>query len=377
MDPLEIFYDIHELIIQHFNYEEIFIVSKVSTYWYDLMLEKNKFAMKKIRLHVEDCNHDEVLKVLENKESKVNINLFELLKTNRKYQNIKINIDHGWDYIDQLVRNLSGSLVDIEVSSDVYVENLKIPELKYLKLNDPLLDGLTTCSNKLKKLTISQTGKEFWLKKESPQAIKRALMKNNDLEILEFDEVLTETIFNENLHEFSFKLKQLFLKCSKSMEIFENLRNFLSSHVNSLVHLNLGNSDTVTTQWIFENLINLKSFQLKIHFDENPRDFDLACNNKIMALDIDITAFWQWTMNIKFALRKFITSSPNIEILILRMNAPLDIDDFRFILINAKKLRKFKQNIDDFLSTYQQVYEQIFNDHEGVSATVEFSNLFH
>jgi hypothetical protein len=377
MDPLDIFYDIHELIIQHFNYDEIFKFSKVSTHWHNLILEKNKFAMEKIRLHVEDCNHDEVLKVLENKESKINLKLFELLKTQRKYQNIKINIDHGWDYIDQLVRNLSNFLVDIEVSSDIYIEDLKIPQLKFLKLNDALLDGLTTCSNKLKKFSVTQTGKEFWLKKESPQAVKRALMRNEELEILELDETLTEEIFSENFNEFSFNLKELSVKCENSLEIFGNLRSFLSRQESSLNFLNIKNCDVFTAQWIFENLTALKSFQLKIHFEENPRDFNLSVNPKIIALDLDITAFWQWTMNIKFALRKFISSAPNLEILILRMPSPLDLDDFRFILTNAKKLRKLKQNVDEYLNIYCQVHEQMCYDHEGVNANIKFSNLFH
>lgn len=377
MDPLDIFYDIHELIIQHFNYKEIFKFSKVSTYWNDLILVKNNFAMKKIRLHVEDCNHNEVLKVFDNKESNIDEKLFELLRTQRKYQNIKINIDYGWDYIDQLVRNLAKSLVDIQVSSDIYVENLKIPNLKFLKLNDAIFDGLTTCSNKLKKLSASQSGNEFWLKKESPKAIRKALMKNEELEILEIDENLTEAIFSQNFNEFSFKLKELSIECKNSLETYENLRNFLSRHENSLNLLNIQNCDALMARFIFENLKFLKFFQVKINFNENPRDFDLCVNPKITALDLNITAYWQWTMNIKFALRKFISSSPNVEILILRMPSPLDLDDFRFILINAKKLRKFKQNVDDYLNTYRQVHEQMCCDHEGVNGNIQFSNLFH
>lgn len=374
MDPFEIFYDIHELIIQHFSFDEIFIVSKVSAQWHDLVLERNKLAMKKIRLHVEDCNHDEVLKVLENKESKLNTKILDLLSTKRKYQNIKINIDHGWDYIDQLVRNLSSSLVDIEVSSDIYVEDLEIPHLKFLKLNDALLEGLTTCSSKLQQLSVSQTGKEFWLKKESPKAVRRCLERNRQLEILELDETLTEAIFSENICE-KFKLKKLSAKCSQSLEILENLRNFLENHKSTLHHLQLGNADASTAQLIFENL-SLKSLQLKIHFEENPRDFILTTNHKIVALDLDITAFWQWTMNIKFALQKFIASSPNLEILILRMPSPLDLDDFRFILVNAVKLRKFKQNVNDYLATYRHVYEQMCEENQGVSSNIEFSSLF-
>jgi hypothetical protein len=82
-------------------------------------------------------------------------------------------------------------------------------------------------------------------------------------------------------------------------------------------------------------------------------------------------------MNIKFALRQIILSTPSLEILIIRLRSPLDLDDLRFILLKARKLRKFMQNVDDCLSTYRQVYEQMRDDdHESVSANVEFSHIF-
>ena len=322
MDPLETFYNFHELIIQHFSFEDILSAWKVSTTWCKLVLEKNKFAMKKIKLKINDCNHDEIMELLQRKESKFDTKIFEILKTKRKYENIKIDIDHGWDYVDQIVRNLSNSLVDINVTSDIYCANLKIPNLKFLKLGDALLDGLTSTSNKLEKLSVCHNGKEFWLKKESPEAVRRALKENQKLKILEFDENLTELIFSENLSEISFNLEKFSASCSNIREIGENLRNFLSSQRDSIQHLSLGCIDSFTTHWIYKEMSKLKSLEVKIHFEENPQNFHLIPNSQIFALDLDITSFWQWSMNIRTALRIFIASTPNLEILILRMTSP-------------------------------------------------------
>jgi hypothetical protein len=254
MDPLVHFYDISDMIIQHFDYEEIFQLWKVSTLWHELILEKNKFAMRKIRLHIDDCNQDVVLQTLQNKDSKINTDLFELLKTKRKYQNVKIKISHGWDYTEELVRNLADSLVDIQVSADIYMEDIKITNLKILKLDNALLDGLTTSSTKLKKLSASLSGKELWLKRESPHAIKKALMKNEELSSLTLDAVLAEAIFSEKISP-NFKLKELVVKCLKTFdeEIYENLRHFLSQQSKSLIYLQIQEISSFTLQHVFLN----------------------------------------------------------------------------------------------------------------------------
>lgn len=374
MDPLSLFYDIHELIIQHFDCQEIFKLWKVSTLWQSLVLEKNNYAMQKIKLNVEDSNHDEVLMVLQNKESTVNTDLFELLKTNRKYRNVKINIDHGWDYMEELIRNLRASLISIEVS-DVYVDDLEFPNLTKLKLDNVLLDGLTTSCDKLTKLSATQSGKELWLKKESPIAIKRALKRNQGLKALELDEALTEVIFRDDIsRDINFQLQHLQIKCQKSFDYFSNIRSFLLMHTASLIHLEIGSIDDTTIEWIYINMKCLKSLQFKIHFENNPRGFHLISHDSVIALDLDLTSYWQWTMNIKFALREIILKTPCLEILILRMPSPLDLDDFRFILVNAPKLRKFQQN-NDCLNSYREVHEQMVAN-ENVSEKVEISNIF-
>ena len=377
MDPLFIFYDIHELITQHFSYNDIFRIFKVSKHWHSVILENSKFAMRKIRLNVNESNHDEVYNVLDQKISEMNSDVLNLLESQRKYQNIKVYVDHGWDFIDQLVRNLAESLVSIEVSSDIFVENLKIPNLKFLKLDNPLLDGLTTCSNKLIKLSVRMSGREYWLKKESPIAIKSALKKNSQLEVIELDEDLTSIIFESNiLSEVNFRLKSLsieFLKFNNDEEIFGNARKFLECQ-QSLTNLAITFPDSPTIQWIYENQTNLESFQIKIHFEQNPRDFQLISNGAIKCLDLYISSNWQYTMNIKFALRTFITSTPNLEVLKIRMTSPLEIDDFRFLLFNALKLKKLYQNADECLHTYSEIYEQIRQDHDNISPHIEFYN---
>lgn len=379
MDPMFIFYDIHELIIQHFSYNDIFRIFKVSKLWHNLILEDSKFAMSKIRLNVNESNHDEVYNVLDQKISEMNSDILDLLESQRRYQNIKVYVDHGWDFIDQLVRNLAESLVSIEVSSDIFVENLKIPNLKFLKLDNPLLDGLTTCSNNLKKLAVRMSGREYWLKKESPIAIKSAIKKNSRLEVLELDEDLTSIIFESDIStEVHFKLKSLsieFPKNSNDEEILGNARKFLERQ-QSLTNLVITFPDTPTIQWIYENVTNLESLQIKIHFEQNPRAFQLLSNGALKSLDLDISSNWQYTMNIKFALRSFITSSPNLEVLKIRMTSPLEIDDFRFLLFNALRLKKLCQNADECLHTYNEIYEQIRQDHDNISPHVAFFNNF-
>jgi len=377
MDPLYIFYDIHELITQHFSYHDIFRIFKVSKIWHSLVLENSKFAMRKIRLNINESNHDEVYSVLDQKISEMNSDILDILESKRKYQNIKVYVENGWDFIDQLVRNFSSSLVSIEVSSDIFVENLRIPNLKFLKLDNPLLDGLTTCSNKLKKLSVKMSGREYWLKKESPMAIKNALRKNSQLEVIELDEDLTSIIFETDISsEVSFKLKSLsieFAKFNNDEEILGNARKFLERQ-QSLTNLVITYPDSATIQWIYENKTNLESLQIKIHFEQNPRDFQLSTNVAIKCLDLDISSNWQYTMNIKLALRTFITRTPNLELFNIRMTSPLEIDDFRFLLFNALKLKKLIQNADELLHTYQEIYEQIRDDHDNISPHVELFN---
>lgn len=378
MDPLTLFYDIYELIIQHFNYGDIFRLYKVSKTWYELILHDSKFAMKKIRLSIKEKNHDEVhhMFMMQNKSSEINSDLLDLMSSKRKYQNVKIIVDHGEDLIDQLVRNLSKSLVDVQVSSDVYAEDLKIPSMRYLKLDNPIIDGLTSCSNKLWKLTASVSGKEYWQKRESPVAIKNALKNNHELESLEIDDVLTESIFSdESACDIKMKLKMFSLKCLKSFDelTHSNIRSFLATQA-QLEELHIEFPDAFTLQWAYENLKYLTSLKTKVHFETNPREFDLAISN-LKQLDIDLTANWQYTMNIKYALRTFIKSSPNLEVLVIRMPARLDLDDFRFLLFSAIKLKKFIQNVDDCLTTYREIFSQMSQDHENISESIEFSNM--
>jgi hypothetical protein len=375
MDPLRNFYDIHEIIIQHFDFQEIFSFYKVSKLWCELVLEKSKFAMKCIRLNVNESNHDEISNILQHKTSEINEGLLDLLNTKRKYQNVKINVDHGWDFIDQLIRNLSCNLIDVEVCSDIYVEDLKIPTLRYLKLDNPLMDGLLTCSNELRKLTISVTANEYWQKKESPKAVRSALKRNSMLEYLEMDAVLTEMIFAENITNIAnLKLIELLIKCTKnfSEEHFSNIRNFLSNQRETLKMLDIEFPDIFTLQYIYEQLEHLKVFKSQIHFEDNPQFFELSLNSNIVELEIDIIAKWCFTMN---ALRKFISCTPNLEIFVSKMRAPLEIFDFRFLLFNAHKLKVFKQNFSDSLKNFTEIYEQMLQDHENISPCVKFIDL--
>jgi hypothetical protein len=80
-------------------------------------------------------------------------------------------------------------------------------------------------------------------------------------------------------------------------------------------------------------------------------------------------------MNINFALKTFITSTPNLEVIKIRMPAALEKDDFRFLLFNGLKLKKVYQNADEWLYTYREIYEQISADHDNISPHVEFYNL--
>ncbi|KAG5676246.1 hypothetical protein PVAND_006095 [Polypedilum vanderplanki] len=327
--------------------------------------------MRKILLHIEESNQSELMNMLQNKSTDINKDLLNILSTNRKYQNIKINVDYGWDFIDQLVRNLSLSLVEVEVSCDIFLENLKIPLLTSLKLDNPIIEGLLTCSDKLVKIIASVSGKELWQKRESPIALKNALKVNTNLKILHIDEVLTEGIFEKDLTCQLKNLNEISLKCLKSfdLKLYGNIRNFLNYQIN-LEHLSIDYPDIFTVQWIYGNLNNLKSLKMKIHFEQNPRDLNLGVNTSIKKLDINITACWQYSMNIKYALRNFITTSPNMEI--FSIPSSLELDDFRFLLFNAKKLKKFVQNYDDCLNNYQEIHEQMKQDHENISEYVEF-----
>lgn len=379
MDPLVVFYDIHELITQHFSYQDVFSIYKVSTNWYHLVLQNSKFAMRKIRLNVKESNHDEILNVLTQKTSEINSDLLSLLDTKRKYQNIKMDVDHGWDFIDHFVRNLAGSLVDIEVSSDIFVENLKIPTLKYLKFDNPLLEGLTTCSVNLKKLSASLSGKEYWLKKESPIAIKSALKKNLELETLELGDILTDLIFEDDIStQTSFMLTSLHIELSKNNQdeaIYNHVRNFLTQQKN-LKNLAITHPDSHTINWIYASMANLESIETKIHFEFNPRSFQLPASETVKCLDLDISSNWQYSMNIKYALRTFVSCSPNLELLKIRMTSPLEIDDFRFLVLNAVKLKQLVQNANDRLYIYQEIYEQMRQDHENISQHIEFLNMW-
>jgi hypothetical protein len=377
MDPFAIFYDVHELITQHFDYDEIFEYSVVSKLWYELILHNSKFAMRKIKLHVKESNTNEIYDVFDMKISEVNENLFNILKCTRKYQNIQIDVDHEWDFTDELIRSLSHSLVDIKLSSDVYLEDIKIPTLMYLTIDNPLLEGLTTCSTSLRKLSASVSGKIYWLKKESPSAIRNAMQKNCNLEILELDDVLVEGIFHTDIsHEMKFELRELSLNCTLNLaneSIVNNIKKFLLSQ-NQLQVIHLSSIDDSLTQWIYENLPNLQSLSTTIHFeDTNPRRFQLTTHKSLIRLDINITANWQFTTHIKYAFRTVIGSMPNLEVLVLRMLSPLDFDDLRFLIFHAVKLKKMLQSSDDCLQTYRDIYQQMQYDHENLSPQIEFS----
>lgn len=202
-DPFQFIHEcLHELVLQHFNADDVKIFSEVDKNWHDVIGRSRK-CMKQINLG---------LTIWWKKEDMLrNIKIIE--KTTRKYQNIRIycaNDEQLNEGFLRLLKSLAPTLIDVTLLDFEYVslqESIQLPKLERLELTsyDPKIEKILLHDvPHLKKLSLKRRGMDrstsSWIynKEDDENFLKFLESSKHSLEAIKFmDLCINENFVNK------------------------------------------------------------------------------------------------------------------------------------------------------------------------------------
>lgn len=215
MDPLvNILPELHEMILQHFSFEDFQETTEVSPYWNEILGESSKI-MKKVKLQLNQpfsaiCRLVEIAETVDE-------------CTTRRYQNAYIDpFTSSCKFSHNVLKyflNTGQTLLDLEIEFLAVVSDdntkifndLDLSKLKSLKLefvSEELLTKILDRCNSLTHLYISG----YSYKKISIPSLKSFLMRNESLKSLELCAQSHNAFFNEDISDVArFQLKRYYL----------------------------------------------------------------------------------------------------------------------------------------------------------------------
>lgn len=360
-DPLQLPFELHDLIFHHLNASELIIASFVSKQWYNFIGE-SKYFQNRVAIRFDEFSYG-------HKRRLENINVIKMSNRNYKMVHIK-NYTAGAEKL--LFLWIEWKMITIEIhkfsSMTQYLEYLTqfVDTVKELEIVKVWIISKNDCSDKLEfpqleKLSFKNVSvlaiepfikhqknlkflHLYLIKKSSKpreEIIIDLLIANKDIEQLSIG--FNFHLFNEDIsHKINFNLKTIILENCLEMEmssnVLNNLQTFLSAQGKSINFVKLINFNDVGI--IFEiwnnmtvlNEITIKYFSLnkKPNFDSN-QDLVIKPNNLIKKINIEM-----WTVPLIW-LKKLLDASPNLEELnISRMSSEL----LQYVKEKSRNLRK-------------------------------------
>lgn len=360
-NPMQLPFELHDLIFHHLNASELINASFVSKQWYNFIGE-SKYFQNKVAIRFDEFSYG-------HKRRLANINVIKMSNRNYKMVHIK-NYTAGEEKI--LFLWIEWKMITIEIhkfsSMTQYFEYLTqfaetVKELEIVKL---LIIFENDCSDKLEfpqleKLSFKNVSvlaiepfikhqkklkslNLYLIKKSSmprEKIIIDLLMKNKDLEQLSIG--FNFHLFDEDISQkIKLNLKTIILENCLKMEmpynVMNNLQTFLKAQgktINCIKLINLNDVGIIFEIWNNMEVLNeitIKYFSLskKPNFDSY-QDLTLKPNYRMKKLNIEI-----WSVPLRW-LKKLLDACPNLEELnISRMSTEL----MQYVKEHSTKLKR-------------------------------------
>lgn len=360
-DPLQLPFELHDLIFHHLNASELINASIVSKQWFNFIGE-SKYFQNRVAIRFDEFSYG-------HKRRLENINVIKLSNRNYKMLHIKnytagaekmlflwiewkmitveihkfSSMTQYFEYLTQFVDTVKElEIVKVWIiSENDCSDKLEFPQLEKLSFKNVsvlAIEPFIKHQKKLKSLNL------YLIKKSSKpreQIIIDLLIANKDIEQLSIG--FNFHLFNEDIsHKINLNLKTIILENCLEMEmssnVLNNLQTFLNAQGMSINFIKLINFNDVGIIFqIWNNMtvlneITIKYFSLnkKANFNSN-QDLVIKPNNLIKKLNIEM-----WSVPLKW-LKKLLDASPNLEELsISRMSTEL----LEYVKENSRNLRK-------------------------------------
>ena len=360
-DPLQLPFELHDLIFHHLNASELINASFVSKMWYNF-IGQSPYFQNRVAIRFDEFSYGhkrrlENLNVIKNSNRNYKIvhiknytaGLEKILFLWIEWKMITVEI-HKFSSMTQYYKYLTqfaDSVKDLEIvkvwiiSKNDCSDKLEFPQLEKLSFKNVsvlAIEPFIKHQKNLKSLNL------YLIKKASKPReaiIKDLLIANKDIEELSIG--FNFHLFNEDISDkIGLNLKTIILENCLEMEmssnVLINLQTFLSAQGNSIKFIKLINFNDVGI--IFEiwnnmtvlNEITIKYFSLNKtpNFDSN-QDLIIKPNYMVKKLNIEM-----WSVPLSW-LKKLLEACPDLEELnISRMSTEL----MDYVKENSRKLRK-------------------------------------
>lgn len=363
--------DINDLIFQHMTSTEILMFSEVSTDFYEFIADSST-CMKRIKLKLvkNEFSDDEKAFLSRRRYQNLEVAKFsqsmkvaeELIKCSiSSFKTIRIKYFDFETFLDALkfFEVIEKSIVEL-CMDQVYIKsiirqyNCKPQTLQFSRLK--VLE--TRCCQGLlfDEVFANCTSLETFIVKSGStistsafEALKKILKSNKGLKILGIHFNVFNSLFSENVSEFSlFKLSEFhandLYRVSRSFsEVRKNLRRFIWSQISTLKVLSIGDWMGFEAFELFFNIPNLKKLTMK-GFHHSERFIDWMNVEINQQPKIENLEFHDMSNNFNI-LKLVIKAVPNLKHLKLHS---LDQNSLEFISQNAKALKSL--HVEHFIS---------------------------
>lgn len=376
MDPLRnIIGDLHDLILQHLNTNEILEYSTVSKYWYK-KIGNSRQCMKKIRLALKFWRSTA-------KEQQIEEKLKILKSISRRYQNISIDCRFDkrvsaefWNLLSVLadhIVQLKIKSINVTIDSSKPLFKLrKLEELKivYVPVNirNVLLTSCNPVKLKLKLVSPLNWNKTNKTDNESLLCIKHFMTTNERLKDVEiYGAVQYRFFFDEDFSKLiKFRLNSLKIKNDLRLSLIpeeceRNLIDFLATQNESLEKVFIDVCRPAVIRQVFNNMKNLTLIHIEtvVMTDFKVRDLNLQLNENVVDLRIPYITNNQ-------DIKEILQYTPNLTSLFV---AHLSIETMEFVAWNMKKLVTLKYRYDEI--DCETLYDRLKAENVDVNQNIE------
>lgn len=360
-DPLQLPFELHDLIFHHLNASELNNASLVSKQWYNFIGESEEFQ-NKVAIRFDEFSYG-------HKRRLTNI---DVIKTsNRNYKIVHIKNDTAgkekilflwiqWkmitmeihkfksmtEYVEYLTQ-FADTVKELEIvkvwiiSKNDCTDKLEFPQLEKLSFKNVSVKAIEPFLKHQKKLK----SLDLYLIKKSSNTREKIIMDllvlNKDLEQLSIG--FNFHLFKDDIsHKITFNLKTIIIENCLEMEmpnkILNNFQTFLKVQgrtINVIKLLNFNDVGMIFEMWnnmtvLKEITIKYFSLKQKPNFDSN-QDFFIKPNIMMKKLNIEM-----WSVPLRW-LKKIIDACPNLEELnISRLSTEL----MQYVKEHSTKLKK-------------------------------------
>lgn len=347
-DPLErIHEDLHDLIFQHLNGNDILNTSIVSSQWYTAT-STSKAAMLQIQLKIiQPIQHVKTM--------------FDVINNSfKQFQNVIFSCNYDETLINYCFKILCKNAkvivnveaIDMVLNNDL-IQTIKLPHLRALSLRS----FKPNHENELYSMFLAASTCLYSLKLDIhiDDKVIQCLMHNNNLTELEISQQTIEALFKKDITiNVNFKLKKLRANINEMNQNVEvNFIKFLQSQASTLESLHLARVPAKVFPIIFNQMQLLQTFYFQ-SFTGSLTDLDIHKNTCIAILEIRHEYMLE-------RIKPLIDATPNVQLLFVERISQHLLE----LLSKMKKLKRvnYMHETDfDFNNNYDNEFNMTLPD---------------